>query len=237
MLAASVGFSTNLSAVMLQLARPVLKDSEKLAKVEMQYLTSKEGCLMFPADSTRLMTLSASDSELPPTAAVTKDFTFITQSFFMCWKALHLGVVSQCSKYEQILRGLSHYHAGLATGDPNSMHYFMTKVTTDVLLLAPDLLQDITLFCATASQRLLLALNADDNAQKASHSSSWLVNKSDLSVQQRQFLLTLPEHLIDDLMILLLFVARTSSSVLLTVPLDHTLSLIIYFMRRPWAGQ
>jgi len=235
MLAASPGFSINLGAVLLQLSRPVLQDAEKLLKVDIEYLTSKEGSQIFPADSTRLMTLLTTDSELPPSVASTKEFTFVTQTFFMCWKALHLGVVSQCNKYIQILRGLNHYHAGLATGDPHSLHYFVAKVIADSQLLAPDLLQDIVLFCSAASQRLLWALNADDNGNKTS--TSWLVNKSDLSVQQRQFLLTLPEHLIDDLMTLLLFVARTSSSVLKTAPLNHTLSLIVYFLRRPWAVQ
>ena len=35
-------------------------------------------------------------------AAEGAEFTFISQSFFLCWRALHLGVVAQCNKYIQV---------------------------------------------------------------------------------------------------------------------------------------
>ena len=41
--------------------------------------------------------------------------SFITQSFFMCWKSLQLGYAQQCTQYYNSLRGFSHFHHGLAT--------------------------------------------------------------------------------------------------------------------------
>jgi hypothetical protein len=205
---------------------------EKVKKVDISYLTSSEGSVVFPPELTRLM---PSEHALGVGIVNGKEYTFISQSFFLCWRALHLGVVSQCNKYIQILRGLNHYHAGLATGDPHSLHYFISKMVADAQLLSPDLLHDVVLFCSGASQRLLWSLT-DCESPSAKSSRQWLVSKEDMPAAQCHLILSLPEHLVDDLMTLLLFVARTSSSVLCSAPLDSTLSLILFFLRRPWAG-
>jgi len=162
-------------------------------------------------------------------------------------------MVPQCNRYVNILRGLNHYQAGLQTGDPHSMHYFVTKMTTDAQLLAPELLRDIVSFCAAASALLLRALDPPDAAEGAGAVASalspskaaaavvapdysrWLRSPQDLSAEQKLILQQLPEHLVDDLMTLLLFVARTAPATLQQAPLDNTLSLLLFFLRRPWA--
>ena len=249
LLGASPGFMNNLSAVFLQLARPVISDAEKLRKVDLFYIFSAEGHVPYPEDLTKLMPAAHFASVAPgvvlppPVPAATSEYNFITQSFFLCWRALHLGVVPQCNRYVNILRGLNHYHAGLQTGDPHAMHYLVTKLTTDAQLLAPDLLRDIVLFCSAASTVLLRALEgsqkaaAADSAETAVDYNDSLCTPQELTADQRHILLNLPEHLLDDILTMLIFIARTSPVTLKSAPLDSTLSLIVFFLRRPWSIQ
>lgn len=250
LLGASPGFMLNLGAVMLQLARPVISDLDKLKKADLFYVFSAEGKVVFPGDLTRLMPLSyystvAPASALPaplPPAPPAAEFNFISQSFFLCWRALHLGVVPQCNRYVNTLRGLNHHHAGLQTGDPHAMHYLVLKLSTDAQLLSPDLLRDMVLFCSAASTKLLVALEGrlKSSAEATEGSvdySAWLCNPEDLTADQKHILLNLPEHLVDDIMTMLIFIARTSPASLKSAPLDSTLSLIVFFLRRPWSVQ
>ena len=62
---------------------------------------------------------------------------------------------------------MNHYHAGLATEDPHSLHYFLLKVTVDSQLLAPDLLTDIVHFCSAACQRLLWSIAPEESTEKS----------------------------------------------------------------------
>eukprot|EP01032_Pedospumella_encystans_P017808 gene17808-20285_t len=257
LLGASSGFMLNLGAVMLQLAHPVIADAEKLKKVDLFYLFANEGKVVFPDDLTKLMPLAYFSSlanaagSLPPpappaAAASTAEFNFITQSFFLCWRALHLGIVPQCNRYENILRGLNHHHAGLETNDPHAMHYLVLKFGTDAQLLSPDLLQEIVLFCSAASTKLIDTLEPPQHAKHAMDVSSgdvevnyqdWLCTPEQLTSDQKHVLLNLPEHLVDDIMTMLIFVARTDPAILKTASMDSTLSLIVFFLRRPWAIQ
>lgn len=262
LLGATAGFMINLGAVLLQLVRPVMT-SDKVKKVDMAYVTSPEGLRLFPSDCTKLMVSSSSSSgssssgssssssgssssssdssssvpsssstqtPLPPKAP----FSFISQSFFLCWRALHLGLVTQANKYISILRNLSHYHDGLASGEPHAVHYLCLKLSTDAHLLSPELLRDVIQFCAAAASSLLDALCEDDPSREK---QQWLVNEDELSSKQRFIFVNLPEHILDDIMSLLLFVAKTSSTILRSSALDSVLSLIVFLLRRPSAIQ
>jgi ubiquitin conjugation factor E4 B len=56
-----------------------------------------------------------------------------------------------------------------------------------------------------------------------------------LTDRQRAILGALPEHLIDDLAEAFLFIAKTEPSYLSGKALDSLLSLVLFFLRRPWA--
>jgi hypothetical protein len=74
--------------------------------------------------------------------------------------------------------------------------------------------RDVVSFCEAASSSLMSALqdgNSTSNSTSSSSGSSddsWLANPSELTPAQRQLLSRLPEHLIDDIMAMLLFVAK-----------------------------
>lgn len=240
LLAASKGFMCNLGAMTIHLIKPILADAKIAQKIDWDFIDSDEFRAIFPADGTKLYSMtSSSGTEGPPLAPLTplrQDFNFITQSFFISWRALHLGYVQMCNQYLGILRGLNHYSAGLETGDPHSIHYLVLKLVTDVVLLDPDFLRNAILFSTVASQSLYTALTAS-NTTASYNTSDWLVREASSCITQRRLLSTLPEHLVDDIMTLVLTVAKTDGNHLSTYSLEPILTLIIFFLRRPWAVQ
>lgn len=115
LVAASTGFLYNLCAVLLRLARPIIESPEKLNKVDWSYLNSVDPALSaghFDKE-TKLMRSEGDDSlTIPvlPSSKCTGDYNFITQSFFLCWKILHIGVVQECIRYPNVLRALQRMH-------------------------------------------------------------------------------------------------------------------------------
>lgn len=240
LIASSDGFLINLSTVLLSLVGPILDDGEKLKKVDFSYVSSVEGKSIFPSELTRLCQPSSLglSEYVAQVNDSTKEFTFISQSFFMAWRILHLGVVSQCNKYVQILRGLNHHHDGLATGDPHAVHFFLSKTAVDIQILSSGFVRDIMSFCASASEKLISVLETSETYQSTTvNGTSWLLSPDDLSSHQKEFLLQLPEHFVDDLVTMVLFVAKSSPLTMRELPLDSLLSLTVYFLRRPWAVQ
>ena len=49
----------------------------------------------------------------------------------MCWKALHFGLVQQFVRYPNVSRSLSHYYAGLETGDAQAVGLMVMKVSRE----------------------------------------------------------------------------------------------------------
>ena len=83
----------NLCGLCLRLCRPFLNDPAKLDKIDWEYVLSEESSSVLPKDSTRLVQLPPEQRDnLPGSAVKAAKVNFITQSFFICWRALHLGV-------------------------------------------------------------------------------------------------------------------------------------------------
>ena len=228
LVASSEGFRNNFAAVMLRICRPVVTDMEKLKKVDWSFLQSQESVMIFRPDATKLAPVSLCDGAID--LANQHEFNFITQSFFMTWRAIHLGPAQLCSSYINVLRMLNHFREGLETGEPRALHALLQKICTDVNLLAQAFLSDLVLFCSVASDALLSVV--DD---KLNESSEWFQSEKDLSLSSRRLLTTIPEHLVEDVFDVLLFVAKTEPAAFLLHSLRPVLSLIVYFLRRPGA--
>jgi ubiquitin conjugation factor E4 B len=234
----SVGFLINLSAVTLKLCLPILEDVEKLKKVDFQYVFStqgfdifyKDGCTPLASADTLSVPPNVLNSVVLPEAA--KEYNFMTQSFFLCWRAVHLGIVPQFNKYVNTLRALNHYSEGLAEGEANAIHFFLTKVVSDVQLLHVELLHQLVLFSACCASKLLSVVGS-----ASSDSSIWLVSPQDLLEQQKIALTRVPEHFVDDIVSILLFVSKTFPQTLRDTSLESVLSLVVFFLRRPWSVQ
>lgn len=235
LVASSPGFLINLGAVLLEVCRPITNDPEKLKKVGVDYLYSSQGSIIFPKGA-----MMIDSSIIPPGYTPEKieyadsAISFIAQSFFMCWRALHLGVVQQIDQYHNSVRGLSRFHSGLANNEPRAVHYLVQKITYDTVFLRPQFILDIASFCSSAAT-VLVSILAPERSNHQSIAENWKVSPSTLSPTQLHFLTVIPPYLVSDIITLLLFISKTEPSVLAKVALDDMLVLIIYFLRRPWA--
>lgn len=90
----SSSFLFNLSAVLLRLSAPFISDAKKRAAINPAYLSCQaEHRGAFPADATRLVPPPADAMAVDTPTPGGGDFSFITQCFFLTWRALHLGLV------------------------------------------------------------------------------------------------------------------------------------------------
>ena len=105
----SPGMLGNLSAVTFKLCKPFLDDTNKLKKVDWAFISHKDSEAILPRDCQKL-TKSLEGEKVDAIVPQAKEFNFITQSFFITWRALHLGLVSQYTKYINYLRHLNHLH-------------------------------------------------------------------------------------------------------------------------------
>ena len=228
LIASSDGFRNNFAAIMLRICRPVISDIEKLKKVDWNYLQSEEALTIFKSDSTKLAPKSLCEDAMEESPG--KEFNFITQSFFMTWRAIHLGPAQQCSGYINILRMLNHFRDGLESGEPRAFHALLQKICIDVNLLAQTMLSDLVQYSSMASEALLMML--DDGFQD---SREWYQSEKNITRDSRRLLTIIPEHFLEDIFDVLLFVAKMESSAFLLHSLSPVLSLIVYFLRRPGA--
>mmetsp|Transcript_22473 Transcript_22473/g.32803 ORF Transcript_22473/g.32803 Transcript_22473/m.32803 type:complete len:1051 (+) Transcript_22473:62-3214(+) len=246
LVASSTGFMLNLCGVLLRLAKPITEDPVKLEKVDWGFIhwgaeyLSRPGLAsqaekFFSQDCTRLMLPTDEDAGVS-TPVTTTDFNFISQSFFSCWRALHLGVVQECVKYPHIMRALNRLHSDLMRGSPQAMQHLVMKLTMDAMLLSSDLMSDVAMFCSACASSLLQKLNVSSTVNPAaSIGEDWIVPIDRFSSCEKKILMGTPEHFVDDLAELLLFIAKTDPRLLSLKPLDPVLDLVIYLVRRPSA--
>lgn len=231
LVAASDGCLLNGCDLLLRLALPILEDPEKLKKVHWDFVHSSIGVALFPPSQSRLY---QPNSIQATQEAVGGEFTFISQSFFICWRTLHVGFVPFCRRYLQVLRGLSFYGEGLASGDANAVNYFLMKTLLDIQLFTDDLMRSVVLFCVAAAQKLWDGLSSDSEEERH---PAWLIPETAMSKERLSFLQSLPEHFLDDIATMLIFVAKSASNHLHSVNFQGVLSVLVFFLRRPWAIQ
>jgi len=244
LIAASSGFLINLNALFFALCQPIISDLDKLAKVQPSFLMRPESHDVIPSDSTRLAPSELFNDFGGVLTSVSSDepLSFITQSFFMCWRSLHLGYARECGQYLDTISRLNRFVDGLETGEPRSIHYFVHKICVDIQLFNPPVLHEAVRFCSAAALITLRALtDVQTSAQTVADSSSWLVLPQSMAPHHRAFLLALPEDLIDDILTVLITIGHTEPAAfntpMATNSLEPVLSLVIFFLRRPWAVQ
>eukprot|EP01041_Mallomonas_annulata_P010387 gene10387-21664_t len=208
----------NVCGLCLRLCRPILKDPAKIGKIDWTTYFAPDTSVdsiydntsvrsVFPADETKLntseqtSTASSSSSRMDIDGKETKELNFITQSFFICWRALHLGVVPEYLAYPNLLRGLSRYHNDLRNDGREAVYYMTHKLC------------DVASFCAAACSSLYNNLITINNSSATSSSSmdgkmeGWLSPPESLTDTARDILSAIPEHIISDILEMLLFIA------------------------------
>lgn len=241
LIAASQAFLFNLGGVLLRIAKPIITDPNKLAKVDwnfMRWMPKKDilGGLdaqyFFPSSSTRLMNCNEGEASQKLEPDTTTEFNFISQSFFCALRVLHLGTVQECIRYPNILRGLSRFSSGFEVGDMNSLHHLSLKCTMDASLVCSDLMSDVAIFIPACATSLLNQLQGQDVSDTSGDNlSSWTVPQATTGETCIKMLRAVPEHVVDDLMELLLFIAKSNPKSLSVASLTPVLDLILYLMR------
>ena len=242
LISASQGFLFNFAGTLLRLARPIITDPKKLAKVDWKFLLwapSKEvlggqdSTFFFPSSSTRLMGVgSDNDTVLVPNDST--EFNFISQSFFCALRVLHLGAVQECIRYPNILRALSRLSAGFEVGDMNSLHHLSLKCTMDASLVCSDLMSDVMLFIPAFASSLLNQLQEESstsNQVDVTADASWTVPQASSEDNCVKVMRMVPEHFVDDSMELLLFIAKSNPKCLSVTSMTPVLELILFLMR------
>ena len=139
---------------------------------------------------------------------------------------------------------MNRYNEELATNGPRGIHYLTLKLTSDAMLLCPDVINDVVGFCIATCTSLLgyfgnsnqmSSVNA--SMERVNIESDWIVSETSLNQDQSRLILQLPEHIVDDVMDLMLFVSRTEPNLLnrAQCSMSPLLNFIIFFLRRPWS--
>lgn len=226
-LGANHGFLCNLGIVMLSICNPIFINPKTLSKVDWKYLLQSSSTI-FPKDVTKLFIpeKSLSDSNSLQTVG------FSTDLFFMCCRAIHLGFVQLCDRYFQLLIHLSRQRDALEANNPRAIFVLALKSCYDVYLMDPNVIQNLLLYCVSVSSSLLSFMSNNIECQ----SNSWLIalntpgNDNQLLIFEN-----MPEHIINDIMTIMITIAKLDPSHFSKIQLDPFLSLIIFFLRRPWA--
>ena len=185
----STGFRYNLAACLLSLAQPVCGDLNKEAKISRDLaLACWDGA--YPSDVTPLVPLAEG---APPATAPSEEPNFITQSFFLAARAVHLSLVQFHYSFENLERHVSFlYGRAQRNGDdpaqdPQLAQHMKAYHVQDGLLHDPVLLDPCLALVGTMAR--------------------WL------HAAPRASMPHLPEHLLEDLCLMTSCAARAPPSV------------------------
>ena len=157
---------------------------------------------------------------LPLPSTIIK-MNFISQCYFFCYRVLHYGIVQQCTRYKNILEGLQRFHGEISdlptgNGQPNrGMQYLTLKLTTDSMLLSPEMLRDaVGFYIGTCISLLNNISNVSANTSNTSNNSinsgsagaddwvgDWVATEAGMEPSHVELLKKLPEHLMEDIMV------------------------------------
>lgn len=111
----SIGLRLNMVSLLLSLSLPFVGDAAKEAKIatDSGFLSQSNG--VFPQDLSLLQ-----PAEAPVAPSKEGDVNFISQCFFLTWRALNLSIVQQLDVMDNMSQNYSHhYHTIMgAGGDP-----------------------------------------------------------------------------------------------------------------------
>ncbi|RHY41589.1 hypothetical protein DYB34_012724, partial [Aphanomyces astaci] len=233
-LVSTAGMLINLNVVLLRLCGPFLPPSTKHALIDATFWKCCSSPL-FPQDTTKLVAPSSSSEQqqpAPPSAALAS-FNFITQCFFLTLRAVHIGPVATIGKYMRLLRQLS-YMQNHMDDDPRGRAQFemlaATKMIIDAKLLQPELLHDLVRFAllsANVTCRLCLSPNGNAVAL-AGLDLLPLVTPADALLVP-----SVPEHVVEDILSIVLFVARFAPDELKSFEFGDFLTMALIFLSSP----
>ncbi|ETW08590.1 hypothetical protein, variant [Aphanomyces invadans] len=230
-LVSTAGMLINLNVVLLRLCGPFFPPSTKHSLIDATFWNIWPNPL-FPEDATKLVALAAQSSQT--TSATFPSFNFITQCFFLTARAVHLGTVSTIGKYMRLMRQLSYMQNHMNDqSDPRMRAQFemlaASKMIIDAKLLHPELLHELIRFA-------LLSANVTCRMCLASDGKPLATTGFDLPLPTAPDALLLPfvpEHIVEDIIGIVLFVARFAPDELKSFAFDDFLTMTLIFLSSP----
>lgn len=228
------GTMLNLTMVLLRLCGPFLSpDAKKTHLINAAFLEAQSA--VFPFDATKLLGNTSDVDERRLMTGSNGEFNFITRCYFITARAMHLGPVAAMGQYMRLLRQLSYFQSRMTAdnADPRLRAHFDALVTSkmelDAELLHPDVLHD-TLRFVLLSSAVVTSICCGDNQQTG---SGQLLQLPLSNPAQHALLKHVPEHLVDDICSVLIFVARLQPKALQSLALDELLKMILVVLSSP----
>ncbi|CAM9621268.1 unnamed protein product [Scytosiphon promiscuus] len=173
-------------------------------------------------------------------AAELKSFT--TQVFFACWRAIHLGLLQVMGRHDRLDHHLGDLQRQMGgPGNPNpppqvEMHFnmlFKRKLVAEVLILDPGILSDCLMFMVKAGSWLteFVSKEAGISIDSSEHETSSQGSLAKLS--QDSLVWQLPEHLIQDILDLILFLTNRHPETLGSSQLYPLMTMVVFFLAHP----
>ncbi|CAM9383829.1 unnamed protein product, partial [Hapterophycus canaliculatus] len=173
--------------------------------------------------------------------------SFTTQVFFACWRAVHLGLLQVMSRHDRLHQHLGQLQRGM--GGPGNVNpssqieimfnmRFKEKLAAEVLILDPGILSDCLMFMVKAGSWLteFVSEEAGIPIDSSEHETS---SQGSLAKLSRDSLVwQLPEHLIQDILDLILFLTNHHPETLGTSQLYPLMTMarklfVVFFLAHP----
>jgi hypothetical protein len=207
----------NLSIVLLKLCEPFIQDP---TRIDCGFLLSPvDHCGVFSITGENAVsrlgeneTLASNNSNLAPYQPKN---AFIQQVFFFCARSIHFGLASAASFHSILTRQVTHTMWNLrqrnadAAHDPSLNHLLTMQYSNEVTILAPSFLDDTLKFVNLVAGVILYV--RDD------------------------FLAYIPEHFVDDICDILVFVARFQPKALDKLDLGHVFRVTVKLLSPKYA--
>ncbi|KAF0701142.1 Aste57867_8365 [Aphanomyces stellatus] len=228
-LVSTAGMLINLNVVLLRLCGPFLPPATKHSLIDPSFLKCWPNPL-FPEDATKLVQLSTNPLQNSKSLG---DFNFITQCFYLTVRAMHLGPVATIGKYMRLMRQLSYVQNHMNDqSDPRVRMQFeamaTAKMVIDAKLLQPELLHEMVRFALLSANAVCrVCLSPDGKAVVSGFQLPLQTPVEELLVPY------VPEHVVEDIVNILLFVARFAPEELKSFAFDDLLTMTLIFLSSP----
>jgi len=205
----------NLSVALLKLCEPFVGNEKKSLLIDGGFVSSEK-------DHGGVYTVTGDDAvtrlgENPtlPTDPYNPKNSFIPQCFFFCARALHFGIVPCSSYHTNLLRQISHTHWQLRQrnadlqADPQFNHLLTLQHANEASVLAPDMLADTLRFFNLVASVLLR------------------MEDSELPL--------MPEHFVDDMCDVMIFVTRMAPKAMQRLDLGNIFRMVVKLLSPKYA--
>ena len=206
----------NMSVVLLKLCNPFVNDDKKQGLIDPGYVRWAEK--LFPKTGDDAVSRlgesnsggDAMDTDYKPENA------FVPECFFLCARSLHFGIVPQLSKYESLLRHVSHLHWRITSqngdlqSDPRFSSLIAQQRSMEVALFQEEMVKDILQF--------------------SNFTAKVLYDLSD------EALSTMPQDFVSDLCDIIMGIAKLKARLLRNAEVRHIFKLMVKLLSAKYAS-